>query len=446
MFVTWWRRLFVVTAVVACATAAQSADRLEQFRQARREMLPLLRSKQPSDRIEGLHKLSEFPLEDAVKLMYAALDDPVPEVQRAAFVALKDLNGNFEVCESLLQLLRRDMKSKNGPAAVAAPLSILLASDLQSTQRDLDGLLSKATSSKAGATLAVALIDEFARRQSAADVVPLGRLAEMQVFDDHFGVRRTWVHALTMIRTKEAVGVLIDNLDRVGGESRADAVEHLTQVTGQIFGTESAAWQRWWEGEKDQFEMPPSSYRVAYRSTLTESASGYYYGMPIFAERAVFVLDTSGSMSGQRIVAAKRELTKAITGLADYVHFGIIVFNSRVSVWQHELVPATEQHKRAAIRMINNQQTTSSTASYNALEAAFAFDTEAIYFLSDGAPNVGKIVAPVDIVTAVAAQNQVRRISVYTIGISPGFPGSPLDVFLKTLAERNLGVYRRVDN
>ena len=74
------------------------------------------------------------------------------------------------------------------------------------------------------------------------------------------------------------------------------------------------------------------------------------------------------------------------------------------------------------------------------------FDTEAIYFLSDGAPTAGKIVAPADIVAAIAAQNRIRRISVYTVGIGAGFPGSPLDAFLKALAERNLGVYRRIDN
>jgi hypothetical protein len=73
------------------------------------------------------------------------------------------------------------------------------------------------------------------------------------------------------------------------------------------------------------------------------------------------------------------------------------------------------------------------------------FDTEAIYFLSDGAPHGGKITAPVDIVAAISAANKTRRISIYTIGIGAGIPGGPLDLFLKTLAEQNLGLYRRVD-
>ena len=123
-----------------------------------------------------------------------------------------------------------------------------------------------------------------------------------------------------------------------------------------------------------------------------------------------------------------------------------MVFNSDVSIWQRQLVPADATQKRAAAAYVNLQDVHSSTASYDALEAAFHFDTEAIYFLSDGAPNGGKIAAPVDIVAAITAANQSRRISIYTIGIGAGFPGSPLDVFLKTLAEKNLGLYRRVDD
>jgi hypothetical protein len=91
------------------------------------------------------------------------------------------------------------------------------------------------------------------------------------------------------------------------------------------------------------------------------------------------------------------------------------------------------------------QSTHSNTASYDAVETALSFDTEAIYFLSDGAPHGGKIAAPVDIVAAISAINRSRRVSIYTIGIGAGIPGGPLDLFLKTLAEQNFGLYRRID-
>ncbi len=123
----------------------------------------------------------------------------------------------------------------------------------------------------------------------------------------------------------------------------------------------------------------------------------------------------------------------------------MVAFNSSATSWQRKLVPADLKMKRAAIEFVERQLPHANTASFDALETALAFDTEAIYFLSDGAPTGGKVVAPVDIITAITNVNKVRRVSVYTIGIAPGFPGSPTDAFLSTLAGKNRGKYRRVD-
>ena len=60
-----------------------------------------------------------------------------------------------------------------------------------------------------------------------------------------------------------------------------------------------------------------------------------------------------------------------------------------------------------------------------------SFDVEAVYFLSDGDPNAGKISVPEAIIAAVVQANRVRRISVYTIGICPGPAGGPLDNFMR---------------
>ena len=80
----------------------------------------------------------------------------------------------------------------------------------------------------------------------------------------------------------------------------------------------------------------------------------------------------------------------------------------------------------------------------HALDMAFRFDTEAVYFLSD-VPNCGQIVDPNAIVDAVTQANRSRRISLNSIGILSGEPGGPLDSFMKTLAKQNFGDYRRVE-
>ena len=122
-----------------------------------------------------------------------------------------------------------------------------------------------------------------------------------------------------------------------------------------------------------------------------------------------------------------------------------MAFSDRTVVWRKTLTPATPPTKQAAKRFVYLLRAGGRTAAYDALEAAFRFDAEAIYFLSDGEPNAGTIPRPDAILTAVTRANRARRISIYTIGIVPGEPGGPLDSFMKTLAEEDFGVYRRVE-
>jgi hypothetical protein len=114
-------------------------------------------------------------------------------------------------------------------------------------------------------------------------------------------------------------------------------------------------------------------------------------------------------------------------------------------VWQRNLIPATPANRQRASQFVIGLRTGGETASYDALQAAFGFDIEAVYFLSDGDPNFGTITIPDQIVAAVTKGNRARRISIYTIGIAPGLPGSPLDNFMRALADSNLGIYRRID-
>jgi len=425
--------------------SASALDRVEEYQRAKKDIQSQLRSKRPDDRIQAIHKLAEFPFEDSVRLIYGSTNDESPLVRDAAIESLRLLSDNQEACDTLLMIARKSAKSRDGGAGGAAALLALLYSDLRSTQRELDEFLGALVDSKAGPGLVVALVDELAVRRHPAAVVPLVRLTKTKAFEKQLGVQRAIVQALVRIPSKEAVGTLIEIMPSVGGEARADAAEYLCQLVEQSFGIDAKAWQSWWEKNQETFRYPARSLEASYRTTISTMASREYYGLPMFAERMVFVLDTSGSMSGLKLEAAKRELINAIQALPPHAHFGVVVFNSTVDAWHRELVAADNKNKYGAIAYVASQVAHSNTASYDALEVAMRFDTEAIYFLSDGAPAGGKITAPVDIVAAVSAANKVRRISIYTIGIDAGLPGGPLDEFLKVLAAQNLGVYRRVD-
>jgi hypothetical protein len=437
--------------LVACIASAllgvaRGADHIRDFTRAKKSLQLQLRSKQPEMRASAIAHLGQFPIADAVRLVHGGLYDADDKVREAAYVSLLKQGDKQEVCDTLLSIAKKDLNRADGGIAAAPSLAVLLSSNLASVRRDAVAFVDETVvSSKNGVEVLITLADELGEHRAVADVAPLARLSKTKSFANHFGLRRAVVAALAKIPDRQALGALIEMLPQLGGEAGADAIEHLTQVTEQVFAADSDAWARWWDDNRDSFEYPARNIQAPYRQASLAGATGNYYGLPLFAQRLVFVLDTSGSMTGPRIEAAKRELTRAINGLPEHAHFGIVVFNGNVSVWQRQLVAATDSAKKTAMRYVSVQATHSNTASYDALEAAMEFDTEAIYFLSDGAPYGGKITAPVDIVAAISAANKTRRISIYTIGIGAGIPGGPLDMFLKTLAEQNLGLYRRVD-
>ena len=86
------------------------------------------------------------------------------------------------------------------------------------------------------------------------------------------------------------------------------------------------------------------------------------------------------------------------------------------------------------------------TASYDALEAAFAFRRRGdLLSVRRRADQRQVSCAPADIINVITLGNRSRRESIYTIGLAPGLPDSPMEWFMKTLAEQNAGHYRRVD-
>jgi hypothetical protein len=140
--------------------------------------------------------------------------------------------------------------------------------------------------------------------------------------------------------------------------------------------------------------------------------------------------------------SAKSELVQAVLGLPDTAEFTIVAFSDAAVPWRRTPVPADEANKQAAVRFVAGLVPGGLTASFDALEAAFSFDVEAVYFLSDGEPTRGRIVDPGEIARFVTAANRGRRLSVYTIGI---MPEQPLAAFLEVLAADNFGVYRQID-
>lgn len=405
------------------------------------------RSRLPSIRLEAVKRLQDFPPVDATKLLVPlAFADRAEEVRRAAYLTLLRWKDDPEVCDLIVKALNREAHEKKGGVALTAPLiAVLLASSQSKTEADLNALLDAyVAKSKDGAAAVIAVADELGKQDDDQSLPSLRKLAKTNCFSSTFACRRATVQAIIAIRRPESIDTLLALLPRVNGEVAGDIVRHLTQVSGERLGGDLPAWRNWWKKNKEGFQFPARGDKPPVGEVAPPGAASYY-GLSLNARRLVFVLDISGSMEGPRLQAAKQELIKAVEGLANDVSFGIVVYNNTVATWQRNLMPATASNKRLAAQFIYTRRGAGRTATCDALEAAFLFDAEAIYFLSDGEPNLGKIVAPADIAAAVTQGNRNRRISIYAIGIAPGPPDGPFDAFLRTLAEQNFGAYRRVE-
>jgi Ca-activated chloride channel family protein len=116
----------------------------------------------------------------------------------------------------------------------------------------------------------------------------------------------------------------------------------------------------------------------------------------VLPKDVVLVLDTSGSMGGDKIKQAKEALKTIIGRLRPEDRFGLLQFNTDVSAFKNELVPASAANKQAALDYVQNLEASGSTHIEAALKESFAQlkNHEAkrpayVIFLTDGEPTVG---------------------------------------------------------
>ncbi|MFQ5693580.1 MAG: VWA domain-containing protein, partial [Nitrospinota bacterium] len=137
-----------------------------------------------------------------------------------------------------------------------------------------------------------------------------------------------------------------------------------------------------------------------------------------------FVLDTSGSMSGEKIRQAKEALLFCVNGLNPGDRFNLIRFSSDVEVFRRGLMAATPENVRAAREFVSGLRarggTDINTALLRALRDARGSSRPSrphmILFLTDGQPTVG-VRRPEDILRNVRKANAAgRRVFVFGVG------------------------------
>ncbi|HWB08408.1 MAG TPA: HEAT repeat domain-containing protein [Pirellulales bacterium] len=415
----------------------------EPSRELQRTLLQKMKSKKPAIRVAAVRELAEFPTAESARfLAQHGLGSDHGDVRKAAYDTFLELNEQEPVAGFLLDTVAREAKRASPRGNVCGMLAIAMASSDEGIERRaLDVFDQAASRAQAGVALVLAMVDELGGVGDETSVDTLMKVSKRPVFQDRFAIRRAVVQSLIKITLPKSTDALVALLTTATGEVRGDIVRHLTATSGQKFGLDPPAWAAWWK--KKQGKGGGASGSLADGIQWKSS----YYGLPIYAARLVFVLDTSASMSGGRILAAKRELSTAIASLPDGTYFNVLAFDIGVWPWSAQLMPASASNKAEAVAWVQLRPLGSQTASYNALDAAFGFDAEAIYFLTDGQPAGGTIDNPLQIIEVLSRLNQTRRLTINSIGVDVGLPGpaNPFDLFLAGLAARNFGEYRRVD-
>jgi len=135
----------------------------------------------------------------------------------------------------------------------------------------------------------------------------------------------------------------------------------------------------------------------------------------------VFVMDTSGSMQGNRIIQTKKAFDFFVSKLNENDRYGIVDFSSGVKYWKEELQKVDEWTKSEARHYINKLHASGGTNIHGALiKALELFDktenrTRTIVFLTDGEATNG-ITNTEQIVREFNAAN-VLQVRTFTLGV-----------------------------
>jgi uncharacterized protein YegL len=190
--------------------------------------------------------------------------------------------------------------------------------------------------------------------------------------------------------------------------------------------------------------------------TYFDTVSNQHYFLQIFSPQPddiggsmpkdiVFVLDKSGSMEGKKISQLKDAFSEIITHLPSNDTFTIIMFDTTISVYNSELLTASQDNINNALTYMHSINAGGSTNMYDGLERSLEILTSSegrtpiILLLTDGQPNAGKYST-----TALIRQNMKEHNNIQCPVFTLGF-GSDVDFnFLTALSLENYATAKKI--
>ncbi|XP_040572273.1 inter-alpha-trypsin inhibitor heavy chain H3 [Lepeophtheirus salmonis] len=170
-------------------------------------------------------------------------------------------------------------------------------------------------------------------------------------------------------------------------------------------------------------------------------------------KHVVFVLDTSGSMGGKKILQTKDAMRTIINELNDQDFISILDFNTKVNIWNHyhdHYVKISDNIKKYAMDYVDSLEANGGTNINDAILDALRIvrykkeNAENVYvqpmviFLTDGNPTEGVVNAK-EIIENVVESN-VYEVPIFALAFGRGADFDSL----KVLALRNYGFARKI--
>jgi len=164
----------------------------------------------------------------------------------------------------------------------------------------------------------------------------------------------------------------------------------------------------------------------------------------VTAKDIIFVLDTSGSMAGEKIKQAKNVLSFCLENLNPDDRFGLITFSTIVRPLAEKLLPAAEDNIERARAFIADMHARGGTDIHSALQTAMGMIGEGkrptiVLFITDGLPTVGEtdeMIIARAVQTANRGKDRNIRARLFTFGVGYDVNTHLLD----RLAEENQGL------
>ncbi len=140
----------------------------------------------------------------------------------------------------------------------------------------------------------------------------------------------------------------------------------------------------------------------------------------VLNKNIVFVLDTSGSMRGEKIEQAKGALRFSINGLRETDYFNIVDFSTDVRTFSKQPLPANAENVGAAMRYIDRIEAVGGTNINDALLTGLLEAVDGVInlvvFLTDGIPTIGVTVLEQILDNVRGANHDGKRVFIFGVG------------------------------